>query len=111
MKDIFNVSEDILIYLQGRHTGAENAARSARIKYLFGIKGTQVRQAVNRLRCNGQPVCSGANGYYYAKNRDEINSTITRLLGRARKISAAARGLALSRQLFCDGTEGTEGGL
>jgi biotin operon repressor len=107
MIDKYNVYEDILIYLQNRHSGAENAVSSARIEYIFGLSGAAVRQIVNRLRCDGRPVCSDANGYCYAKNRDEINNTVTQLLSRTRKINDAARGLVLSHQIFHDGTEGS----
>jgi len=107
MKDFYNMGEDILIYLQNRHIGAENAVQSARIEYIFGLNGVTVRQIVNKLRCEGRPVCSDANGYYYAKNRNEINNTVMQLLGRTRKINDAARGLVLSHQIFHDGTEGS----
>ena len=96
----FNVDDDVLIYLRGQHTGSENAVPSAKIECLFGISGVAVRQIVNKLRCEGQPVCSDANGYFYAKSKDEINGTISQLLGRTAKINAAARGLVLSQRAF-----------
>jgi biotin operon repressor len=107
MKGKYNPGEDILIYLRNRHTGAENAVPSARIEYLFGIGGAAVRQAVNRLRRNGHPVCSNADGYFYAKNANEINDTIGQLLGRTKKITDAAQGLILSHQIFYDGRDGS----
>ena len=106
MADRYNQSDDVLAYLRDYHTGAENFAPSAEIERVFGIGGVSVRQIVNKLRCKGQPVCSDANGYYYAKNGNEINNTISQLLGRTKKINEAARGLVLSHQVFYDGTEG-----
>ena len=106
MADKYNQSEDILSFLRDKHTGAENFTPSADIERIFGIGGAAVREIVNKLRCKGQPVCSDANGYYYAKNTNEINNTISQLLGRTRKINEAARGLVLSHQVFYDGTEG-----
>ena len=107
MKDRYNQSGDVLLYLRDKHTGAENFVPSAVVEHTFGISGASLRQIVNRLRSNGQPVCSDGNGYFYAKNRDEINNTVTQLLRRTRKITDAAQGLVLSHQIFHDGTEGS----
>jgi len=106
MSDRYGQSEDVLAYLRNYHTGAEHFAPSEKIERVFGIGGVSVRQIINKLRCNGQPVCSDANGYFYAKNGNEINNTISQLLGRTRKINEAARGLVLSHQVFYDGMEG-----
>jgi len=100
-------SEDILRYLKNRHTGADSFITSGELERLFGINSRSLRQIVNKLRCDGRPVCSDVNGYYYAKNRNEINNTITQLLGRTKKINDAAQGLVLSHQVFYDGTEGS----
>jgi biotin operon repressor len=105
--DRYNQSDDILFYLRDKHIGAENYATSAVIESVFGIGGPALRQIINKLRCDGQPVCSDVNGYYYAKNRNEINNTVTQLLSRTKKINDAAQGLVLSHQIFHDGTEGS----
>jgi hypothetical protein len=106
MSDRYNQSEDLLAYLQNNHTGSKNAVPSAVIEYIFCLPGSSVRQMVNRLRCEGRPVCSDANGYFYAQSRDEIDGTVSQLLSRTRKINDAAQGLILSHQVFFDGTEG-----
>jgi len=105
--DRFNQSDDILFYLREKHIGAGNAVPSKIIENVFGINGATLRQIINKLRCDAQPVCSDVNGYYYAKNRNEINNTLSQLLGRTRKINEAAQGLVLSHQIFHDGTEGS----
>ena len=105
MADRYNQSGDVLSYLRDKHTGARNFVTSAVIESIFGISGVTLRQIVNKLRCDGQPVCSDVNGYFYAENRGEINNTVTQLLGRTKKISDAAQGLVLSHQIFFDGTE------
>ena len=102
---IYKYDDDILTFLRDKHTGAPNAVPSARIESIFDINGATVRQSVNRLRCNGQPVCSDVNGYFYAKNSNEINETISGLLGRTKKITDAAQGLVLSHQIFYDGRD------
>jgi hypothetical protein len=106
MTDRYKQSEDILSYLRNRHTGAENFVTCAVIENVFGVSGVTVRWIVNKPRCDGQPVCSDVNGYFYAKNRNEINNTVTQLLSRTKKINDAARGLALSHQISHNGTEG-----
>ncbi len=108
MTDRYNQSGDLLAYLQANHAGAKNAVPSAVIERIFCLPGASVRQLVNKLRCEGRPVCSDANGYFYAQSRDEIDGTVSQLLSRTRNIGKAARGLILSRQVF---TEETEGGV
>ena len=106
MDNRFNVDEDVLIYLKNQHRGAEAPVSSKYLAFFFDISEEGVRQAVSRLRCNGHPVCNDADGYFYAKDRDEINGTIRQLRSVGAGITDEARGLALSHQVFCDGTEG-----
>jgi hypothetical protein len=64
-----DMSDDVLRYLRERHTGAGKAVISGDIELNFGIGGAVVRQIVNKLRCNGQPVCSDASGYFYTARK------------------------------------------
>ena len=109
MKYKYDASDDVLMFLRGKHIGTENAVTSAKIEQIFDVCGVEVRQIVNKLRCDGQPVCSNVNGYFYAKNREEINDTIQQLLSRTKKISDAAQGLVLSHQVFYDGSDVLDG--
>lgn len=99
------INDDFLFYLKDKHTGEENYITSGDLENLFCINGKKVRKIVNELRCNGQPVCSDVNGYFYAENRNEIDNTAQQLLGRTRKINEAVSGLILSHQIFYDGLE------
>lgn len=103
MVDKYNQAEDILSYLKANHIGAENCVQSTVLENAFGISGVEVRHIVNKLQCDGRPVCSNVNGYFYAQNHDEINNTIAQLLGRTKKINDAAQGLVISHQVFYDG--------
>ena len=76
--------------------GQESAASSNELEAAFHVKGTELRRAVNRLRCHGFPICSDATGYFYAKRPSEIKATVAQLTGRISKISAAAKGLLKS---------------
>ena len=78
------------------HGGQESAASSRELEAAFHVKGTELRRAVNRLRCNGSPICSDATGYFYAARPSEIKATVAQLTGRITKISAAAKGLMKS---------------
>lgn len=62
----------------------------------FHVKGTELRRAVNRLRCDGYPICSDATGYFYAARQSEVRATVAQLTGRISKIAAATKGLLKS---------------
>jgi len=76
--------------------GQECAASSKELEVAFHVKGAELRRAVNRLRCEGHPICSNANGYFYAVRQSEIAATIYQLSGRISRIAAAKNGLLKS---------------
>ena len=78
------------------HQGQENAASSRELEAAFHVQGVELRRAVNRLRCDGYPICSNANGYFYAARLSEIKATIAQLTGRISQIAAAKSGLLKS---------------
>jgi len=83
-------------YLKEYRRGQESAASSRELEAAFHVKGTELRRAVNRLRCNGYPICSDATGYFYAARQSEIGATVAQLTGRISKIAAATKGLLKS---------------
>ena len=83
-------------YLKKYRRGQESAASSKELEAAFHIKGTELRRAVNRLRCDGYPICSDATGYFYAARQSEIRATVAQLTGRISKIAAATKGLLKS---------------
>ena len=85
-------------YLKTYRRGQESAASSKELEAAFHVKGTELRRAVNRLRCSGYPICSDATGYFYAARPSEISATIAQLTGRIAKIAAAKNGLLKSYQ-------------
>ena len=90
------VDKTLCEYLKKYRQGQESAASSKELEAAFHVKGTELRRAVNRLRCSGYPICSDATGYFYAARQSEIRATITQLTGRIYKIAAATRGLLKS---------------
>ena len=83
-------------YLKQYRRGQESAASSKELEAVFHVKGTELRRAVNRLRCDGWPICSDATGYFYAARQSEIRATVAQLTGRISKIAAATKGLLKS---------------
>ena len=83
-------------YLKRYRRGQESAASSKELEAPFHVKGTELRRAVNRLRCDGYPICSDATGYFYAARQSEIRATVAQLTGRISKIAAATKGLLKS---------------
>ena len=85
-------------YLKKYRRGQESAASSKELEAAFHVKGTELRRAVNRLRCDGWPICSDATGYFYAARQSEVRATIAQLTGRISKIAAAKNGLLKSQE-------------
>lgn len=76
------------------HQGREKAQVGSRICTDLNIKDTQqLRALVNTARVQGFPVCSCADGYYYAENEDEVEQCCRSLEGRARGILKASNGM------------------
>lgn len=51
-----------------------------------GITSETIRRMVAYWRSEGIPVCSGRNGYFYARTAADLTDTIEHLGGRARAI-------------------------
>lgn len=95
-------AEALLLYLQRRCTGQRNAVSSHALEALFRVRGAALRKAVNSLRCEGQPVCSDENGYYYAATEAELTATIRQLSSRISKIAGAKNGLVRAAERYTD---------
>ncbi len=83
-------------YLKKYRRGQESAASSRELEAAFHVKGTELRRAGNRLRCDGPPLCRDATGYFFAARQSEIRATVAQLTGRISKIAAATKGLLKS---------------
>lgn len=80
-------------YLDQYHKGEANAVTSRELEYAFGMRGSELRRAVNALRVERIPICSFEGGYYYAATSEEIRRTALQLQSRVNKIAAAACGM------------------
>lgn len=86
------VTTDFIRYFQG-HKGKENAVYSREIERHFGMDGTEVRELVNYLRTQGIPICSGVQGYWIAKNDEEVMATLLNLMRRKKGLENAIEGM------------------
>ncbi|MFZ3032286.1 MAG: hypothetical protein WA082_04575 [Candidatus Moraniibacteriota bacterium] len=93
-------SEVIVLGILRRHTGVDNAINDKMIRDLVTVAdpdkrkfGAGLRDVVNSLRQQGEPICSGLVGYWYAADIDELEQNINALDGRALKIMSATKGM------------------
>ena len=96
------MEHDFLIYIKEYHTGTSKAVPSAYLQGRFRISSRTVRKLVNQLRNDGNPICSGDNGYYYAADRKELLASIGQMTSRIREIAKAKRGLVKALEHFPD---------
>ena len=89
-------------YIKEYHTGKEKAVSSAYLQNRFCISSRTVRRLVNQLRNDGNPICSGDKGYYYAADRKELLASIGQMTSRIREIAKAKRGLVKALEHFPD---------
>lgn len=80
-------------YLRENHTGRGKAVYSRELQQIFNLDGRSLRRKINRLRQEGEPICSCENGYYYAENQRELDDTIFRLNELAAKVTKAKSGM------------------
>ena len=78
------------------------AVSSAYLQSRFFISSRTVRKLVNQLRNNGHPICSDENGYYYAKDKMELQSSIGQMTSRMIEIAKAKNGLVKALKHFPD---------
>lgn len=92
-------------YIKEYHTGKEKAVSSAYLQNRFCISSRTVRRLVNQLRNDGNPICSGDKGYYYATDREELIASIRQMTSRIKEISKARRGLIKALEHFPDDSD------
>jgi len=61
-----------------------------------------VKKISQSIKNDGNPICSGDNGYYYAGDRKELLASIGQMTSRIREIAKAKRGLVKALEHFPD---------
>lgn len=99
------VENDVLKIIKSR-VGEENAIKDQEIRSMLEVPDSDkrkptagLREVINSLRQKEYPICSGLNGYWYAKDAQDLYFNIEALNGRALKIMTAVKGMraALNR--------------
>ena len=86
-------SEQLKNYLRNNCHGRKRAVKSLELEQVLQISGNELRRQVNRLRRNRVPICSGPEGYFYARNAGEIYATIHSLKDMVYGLTQAIDGL------------------
>lgn len=81
-------------YVKLFHTSRRQSISSKQLDLKFGVKSSQIRKVVNRLRIGVTPICSYEYGYFYAETHAELEETVFQLRSRMKQIVAAEQGLS-----------------
>lgn len=84
---------DIVEYLKEFHTSEGKAVKARELCVLFNVHEKQLRNIVSDLRQNGEAVCSSTYGYWYSRDPDDIQITLSRLEGQVKNMVTAIDGL------------------
>ena len=99
-KPQINIEKDLCELLRECYRGSESPVASKALESIFCVKGTEIRRAVNTLRCKGEPICSNIDGYFYATDQHELDATIAQLTSRIKRIADARDGLLNRSPVF-----------
>ena len=99
-------SEQLKNHLKNNCHGRRNAVKSLELESALNVSGNELRRQVNRLRRNRVPICSGPEGYFYAKNAGEIYTTIRSLKDMMHGLSQAIDGLEAAMENFGEEQDG-----
>jgi hypothetical protein len=87
------VGSDIAEYLRDYHNSEEEAIKARDLCSLFNLSNRDIRNIVNGLRQDGEPICSSSSGYWYSTEPADINKTIHRLEGQVKNMNNSINGL------------------
>ena len=99
-------SEQLKNHLKNNCHGRRNAIKSLELESALNVSGNELQRQVNRLRRNRVPICSGPEGYFYAKNAGEIYTTIRSLKDMMHGLSQAIDGLEAAMENFGEEQDG-----
>lgn len=92
--------EQLTAYLKGAYRGRQRTIKSAELERVLHMSGTDLRKLVNKLRRKSVPICSGRDGYFYAKTAGDIVRTILALRVMIKGLQAAVDGLLAALDKF-----------
>lgn len=56
--------------------GEGKALIAGRLREMTGFNAREIRNMVHQLRLEGEPICSGGSGYWYAEDSEEVANTL-----------------------------------
>ena len=101
--------EELRAYLRRFCFGREHQIGSRELVRQHGIRESDLRKKVNRLRRRAVPIASSREGYFYASNAGELYSTIRQLKEMRAGLDAAICGLEQAMERFSETPDGGGG--
>ena len=101
--------EELRAYLRRFCFGREHQVGSREFVRQHGIRESDLRKKVNRLRRRAVPIASSREGYFYASNAAELYSTIRQLKEMRAGLDAAICGLEQAMERFSETPDGGGG--
>lgn len=100
------VSDEVLRgYLKNNCFGRQKSVKSPVLERVLGLRESELRKLVNRLRKKAVPIGSGPEGYFYAAHAGEIYGTIRHLKEMQNGLQEAIQGLETALEHFGEGGE------
>lgn len=87
-------------YFREHHYGRNNAIYGPELARIFNVSERGIRERVNTMRMDGNPICSGPVGYFWAATKDEIVKAIDQLDHLKNGIENARAGLVKALENF-----------
>ncbi|MCL4473529.1 MAG: hypothetical protein M1455_06270 [Actinobacteria bacterium] len=82
----------ILSRLQISHKGQKHAIKAPALAADLGISDREVREIIHDLRVTGEPICSGAHGFYWPVSREDAGPCIAWIASRFQQMRASYEG-------------------
>ena len=93
--DLADIYKDRILNRLRLFSSCNSPITSNELTSIYAISDVVVRQAVGKLRDDGEPIASGARGFFFAKNAEELEATIADYNSRIAAMSV--RKLALKK--------------
>ena len=82
------------ILIDIKQTDINKPVKSNILERRYGVSGSTIREAIHSLRVTEkEPICSDAKGYFYPRDKMEINHTIAQLRSRVKEINEVANAI------------------
>ena len=87
------VGAGITEYLKEYHTTEGEAIKSRDLRTLFNLTDRQLRNVINGLRRDAEPICSSSYGYWYSKDPEDLEKTLHKMEAQIHNMNYSIAGL------------------